>query len=88
MHAFRRRSRAFATRRRNRRLPAALAALAVLGSAAPSQAERSAGLFVYDVVLVRPLSAVHLLAGAVMFVPAVVLSIPGRFSIRTVRSPC
>jgi len=52
-----------------RRRVALLAALALW--AAPSAAVAAEpGMIVYDVVIVRPLAAVHTLVGAIFFIPA------------------
>jgi hypothetical protein len=61
---------------RARRLSALLAALALLAAPASSQAA-DLGPTIYDVMVVRPLAAVHTLAGALLFLPMALQAMPG-----------
>ncbi|MEM7411807.1 MAG: hypothetical protein AAF430_16370 [Myxococcota bacterium] len=63
---------------RFRRCQAVLVALFLLvATATPSTARAAeAGPVIYDLVLIRPVTAAHTLLGLVMFVPAGLLSLP------------
>ncbi len=61
---------------RARRLSALLAAAALLAVPTTSQAA-DIGPTIYDILIVRPLSVAHTVAGALMFIPAAIQAAPG-----------
>ena len=65
-----------ARRRRARRSGRALLAALALAAAPTSARAADVGPVVYDLVWVRPIAAVHTLAGAIAFVPVGLLALP------------